>query len=192
MIPFAKIISNIFSPVVVAPGAIAILVSQAGLPGANRMTIWIVVFFFASIVPVVTLMWLRHRGAITDLNISQRDQRFIPLLIVLLSYGAAFIFVEWLQADNITRGLVFCSLTNIIIISFITRYWKISIHAFGLTSPLAALWVLWNAYAWPMALLTALVGTSRVILKAHTPSQVVVGSVLGFALTIIQLNLFFI
>ncbi len=192
MIPFAKIISNIFSPVVVAPGAIAILVSQAGLPGANRMTIWLVVFFFASIVPVVTLMWLRHRGVITDLNISQRDQRFTPLLIVLLSYGAAFIFVEWLQADNITRGLVFCSLTNIIIISFIIRYWKISIHAFGLTSPLAALWVLWNAYAWPMALLTALVGTSRVILKAHTPSQVVVGSVLGFALTIIQLNLFFI
>lgn len=191
MIPIAKLISNLFSPVIVAPAAFAILISQAGLPG-NRMLIWLVILVFAAIVPLLMLLWLRHRGAITDLDVSRRDQRLIPLLVSMLSYGAAFIILELLKADNFTRGLVFCSLTNLIIVIFITRYWKISIHAAGLTSPLAALWVLWNSYAWPMAALAALVGTSRVILKAHTPAQVVVGSIFGFTLTVIQLKLFFI
>jgi len=192
MIVLAKIISNIFNPVIVAPGAFAILINQASNPGSNRMLIWLIVLFFATIVPIVAMLWLKKKGAITDLDVSLREQRLIPLLIGIFSYGAAYVILEWLNADHITKGLVFCSLTNIIIVTVITRYWKISIHAAGLTGPLAALWVLWNSYAFPMAALAALVGTSRVILKAHTPSQVVVGSIFGFVLTIVQLKLFFI
>ncbi len=192
MISLAKIISNLFSPVVVAPGALAILVAEAGRSGSSRMLIWLTAFFFASLVPLITLLILRWKKVITDLNVSLREQRFTPLLISLLSYALAYVLLETMEANNLTRGLVFCSLTNLVIFMFITRYWKVSLHAAGLTSPLAALWMLWNAYAWPMAALTALVGTSRIILKAHTPAQVIVGSALGFVLTIVQLKLFFI
>lgn len=192
MISMAKLISYIFSPVVVAPGALAILVVQAGINGSNRMLIWLTAFFFASLVPLITLLILRAKKKITDLDVSMREQRFTPLLISLVSYAIAYVFLETMQANNLTRGLVFCSITNLLIMMLITRYWKVSFHAAGLTGPLAALWTLWNAGAWPMMTLTALVGTSRVMLKAHTPAQVIVGSLLGFFLTFIQLKLFFI
>ena len=192
MIPLAKIISNLFSPVIVAPGALAILVAQAGISGSSRMLIWLTAFFFASLVPLITLLFLRWKKIITDLDVSLREQRFTPLLITLVSYALAYVFLETMEANSLTRGLVFCGLTNLVILMLITRYWKVSFHAAGLTSPLAALWVLWNAYAWPMAALIALVGTSRIVLKAHTPAQVIVGSALGFVLTIVQLKLFFI
>ncbi len=192
MISMAKLISYIFSPVVVAPGALAILVVQAGINGSNRMLIWLTAFFFASLVPLITLLILRAKKKITDLDVSLREQRFTPLLISLVSYAIAYVFLETMQANNLTRGLVFCSITNLLIMMLITRYWKVSFHAAGLTGPLAALWTLWNAGAWPMMTLTALVGTSRVMLKAHTPAQVIVGSLLGFFLTFIQLKLFFI
>ncbi len=191
MIPLSKILSNLFSPVIVAPSAFAILINQTGFPNSNRLMLWLIAFLFTAIVPVTTLLIMRKRGSITDLDVSRRDQRLVPLLVGLGSYAAAFIIFDWLGADNLPKGLVFCSLVNLVVVMLITKYWKISIHAMGLTGPLAALWVMWNSYMLPMAALTALVGTSRVVLKAHTPSQVIVGSILGFVLTLVQLKLFF-
>ncbi len=191
MVSISKFLSNLFSPVVVAPAAFAILIHETGFPDSNRWILWLIAFVFTALVPVAALIILKKRGMITDLDVSHREQRLPSLVIGLLSYAAAYLFFDWLDAASLPKGLVFCSLINLLVIIAITRYWKISIHAMGLTSPLAALWVMWNSHILPMAALTALVGTSRVVLKAHTPSQVIVGSVLGFSLTFVQLKLFF-
>ena len=68
---------------------------------------------------------------------------------------------------------------NTIIVGFITRYWKISTHAIGITAPLVALWTLYHPAPLPFFVLIPLVAWARVYLKAHTIAQVVAGTALA-------------
>ena len=86
---------------------------------------------------------------------------------------------------------MFCYALNTAVVWLITLKWKISIHAIGLGGPLVALWLHGFHYPIFMGTLLVLVCTSRVLLKAHTPSQVITGSALAMGLAYIELNLLF-
>ncbi len=62
----------------------------------------------------------------------------------------------------------------------------------GVAAPLAALWI--AGFQYPSISFTILfaVSYSRVVLKAHTVSQVIAGTVTGLVLTGVQLYLFFV
>ena len=112
------------------------------------------------------------------------------VLCLLVAIG--FIVLTLQNADAIVRGLMFCFITNTVIIILITRYWKISIHAMGVAGLIAALWVNGGQSPLIMGFILVLVASARVVLKAHNISQVIVGSFLGMILTYIQLHLIFI
>jgi membrane-associated phospholipid phosphatase len=63
----------------------------------------------------------------------------------------------------------------------ITRYWKISAHAMGITAPMVVLVAHYGAQPFPFLVLIPLVCWARVYLRAHTALQVIAGSALGFA-----------
>jgi membrane-associated phospholipid phosphatase len=86
---------------------------------------------------------------------------------------------------------MFCYAINTAIVWFITRKWKISIHAIGLSGPLVALWLHGFHYPIIMGIALVLVCVSRVILKAHTPAQVIVGLGLGMSLAYFELTILF-
>jgi membrane-associated phospholipid phosphatase len=76
------------------------------------------------------------------------------------------------------------------VVQSITRFWKISTHALGITAPLVALVVLYGQQPLPFAVLIPLVGWSRVYLKAHTTLQVIAGTLLGFISVYVFFRLF--
>jgi membrane-associated phospholipid phosphatase len=115
----------------------------------------------------------------------------MPLFLGILYSGAGFLVLSFLNAGNLTQGLMFCYMINTALIMVITRYWKISIHAAGVAAPIVALWVHGAHFPILMSGMMILVGLSRVILKAHSVSQVFAGHLLGLLLTWIQLHLFF-
>ena len=63
-----------------------------------------------------------------------------------------------------------------LVVQFITRYWKISTHALGITAPLVALTILYGPQPLPFLVLIPIVCWARVYLKAHTLLQVVAGA----------------
>ncbi len=77
-----------------------------------------------------------------------------------------------------------------LVVQFITRYWKISTHALGITAPLVALTILYGAAPLPFLVLIPIVCWARVYLKAHTLLQVVAGAALGACSTVLFFAIF--
>jgi membrane-associated phospholipid phosphatase len=77
-----------------------------------------------------------------------------------------------------------------LVVQWITRYWKISTHALGITAPLIAFTVLFGERPLPFYVLIPLVGWSRVYLRAHTPLQVVAGTLLSVVNTLLFFRVF--
>jgi membrane-associated phospholipid phosphatase len=77
-----------------------------------------------------------------------------------------------------------------LVVQYITRYWKISTHALGVTAPLVGLVYLYGQQPLPFVVLIPIVGWSRVYLKAHTVLQVVAGVLLGLISVLVFYHIF--
>ena len=176
---------------IISLGAFGILIFDRPHISENANAIFFSCFLFSNLIPVLTVLILKKTGRISDLDASRKEQRFMPLFLGIVYSGIGFLVLNFLDAGNLTQGLMFCYMINTVIIMTITRHWKISIHAAGVAAPMVALWVHGAHFPILMSGVMMLVGWSRVILKAHSVSQVFAGLLLGLFLTWIQLHLFF-
>jgi membrane-associated phospholipid phosphatase len=141
-----------------------------------------------SILPIITSsLWIKKKNL--EVDMPQRQDRIYPLLLVILSYiiGVAVLYI--LGAPSFTTVLMICYLNNTIIVLLLSLYWKISIHAMGIAGPATALIYLFGWTGLAFSLLVPLVLWSRLHLKRHTPAQLIVGTVLGYFLTAMQIYL---
>lgn len=183
-------ISCIFHPLIISIYTFFILIYK--YENQNQNQIFIICLMFSNVIPIITVLLLKYKNFITDLDASIKEQRILPLSLGVLYSSIGFITLKFFNANHIVQGLMFCYITNTIVTIIITKYWKISIHALGVTAPIAALYIFGYNHIILMLFIIFLVGISRIILKAHTIKQVLVGSFLGFILTYIQISLLFI
>ncbi|MCL2115840.1 MAG: phosphatase PAP2 family protein [Methanobrevibacter sp.] len=152
----------------------------------NFLIIETICLFFGTIIPVLFLLvWRKVKGV--DMDYTIKESRNYPLLIATLIYflGA---FILWLSSANpLTIAVMFCYGSNTLIVFFINLKWKISVHAMGVTGPTSVL-ICINPWFFIFGLIGPLVMWSRITLKKHTVSQVLAGSLLGYLLTVIQLD----
>lgn len=155
---------------------------------------WIITgisFLFLNFLPIATVIYLKFIGKISDLDASNREQRMIPLLLGIMYAAIGFGCLYGLNAPPLIQGLMFCFMTNTLFTFGVTRYWKISIHAMGVTGPMAALWISGIQAPAIMGIIVFIISASRFILKAHTIAQVAAGSIAGYLLTYVQLRFIF-
>ena len=188
---FALIVSFLFHPMIISLGVFAILIFNGISSIGNPYFIFFTCFIFSNLIPITTVIILKKLGKIDDLDASVKDQRQFPLTLGIGYAGLGFLSLILLKANPLTQGLMFCYMTNTVLTLLINRFWKISIHSMGVSGPAAALWANGNYHPFLMVLIIVLVSYSRVILKAHSPTQVFAGALLGFCSTYLQLQWFF-
>ncbi len=181
----AKYISFIAHPPIISvPTFIVINLHFLGL--IHSVSIIVICAVFGAFIPVFTsLVLIKKMG--TDLDITDRTKRTMPLLLAIISYSIGFLILLFVNAPPVTTVLMFCYVTNTIAILFINFKWKISIHAMGIAGPTAVLTYVFGLSGVFFGLIILIVMWSRVTLKKHTISQVLAGAVLGLFLTAIQL-----
>lgn len=144
--------------------------------------------FFASILPIISsYLWILRNNL--EVDMPRREDRIYPLLMVIIFYVVGVIVLFATGAPPLTSALMVCYLNNTLIVLLFSLFWKISIHAMGISGPATALIYL---FGWPgllFSLLVPLVVWSRLHLKRHTPSQLIIGTILGYLLTALQLYL---
>lgn len=144
------------------------------------------------VVPLVATWWFQG-----EFNIEDREGRSRPLLIGILVYALTFWifrkipFPDWLLWYM--AGIGFSQLFALII----NEYWKISLHAIGLGGGVACIYFTYLNFSPNMeiyflfsVILSGIVGASRLYLKAHKPSQVYLGFILGFLVVIATMEVF--
>jgi membrane-associated phospholipid phosphatase len=146
---------------------------------------------FSFLVPAIAIFLLYQLGLISDLSLKRRGERFRPYLITLLSNG--FMIYHYYNM-GMPRWFVMlaASVVAVMIVAIvITLRWKISAHMFGIGGVLGGVMSVCyfvemaNPYFMFMGLfiIAGLVGTSRLILRRHTPLQVYAGFLLGFIIS---------
>lgn len=171
----ARILSTIFNPFLTA---LALFVMLAHIVAKDTLDFWRLLFlstFFTSIGPMFYVFWLYATDRISDLEMSLRSERELVFsaFVVFYFFGA---LVLWLaHAPRLMIAAMLGYFVSTLVVQYITRYWKISTHAIGITAPLAALTILYGRQPLPFMVLIPMVCWARVYLRAHTVIQVLAG-----------------
>jgi len=186
----ARILSTILNPFLTA---LALFVILAHIGAKDTLDFWRLLFvstFFLSIGPMLYVFWLYATDRISDLDMSVRAERELVFsaFVVFDVLGAIALWI--LHAPRLMIAAMLGYLVSTLIVQYITRYWKISTHAIGITAPLAALTMIYGRQPLPFMVLIPMVCWARVYLKAHTIAQVVAGAALAICTTAFFFSMF--
>ena len=186
----ARSLSTIFNPFLTAFALFAIL---AHIGAKDTLDFWRLLFlstFFTSTGPMLYVFWLYATDRISDLDMSVRVERemVFTAFVFFDVFGAAALWLA--HAPRLMIAAMLGYLASTLVVQYITRYWKISTHALGITAPLAALTFLYGRQPLPFMVLIPMVCWARVYLKSHTIMQVVAGAALAVATTAFFFSLF--
>lgn len=145
------------------------------------------VFIVTYIIPILVLVLLKGLGLIEDMYVMSLKERKIPvLLMIFLFYLLGYFFTN----NHITYDLgvlFYASSFGLIIVNLLFLFnFKTSLHLLGMGNTLGFLLVLNHQYgisALPaimiIILLSGILGSARIQLKAHFPKEVYIGFFLG-------------
>lgn len=149
----------------------------------------VVSLVFASILPMaIIIYWAKKLN--TDKDISNRGDRYTPLVVGIVSYFIGFLVCIFLKLDCFITLLLLCYAVNTGVVLLITTKWKISVHTTGMSGPVGALILLLGPIGAAFGVLYPLMIWSRVLLEKHTMAQAVCGAAQGFFLTVIEMYLY--
>ena len=155
------------------------------------ITLELISLVFTSLLPMaIILLWAKRIN--TDRDISNREDRFVPLVVGIVSYFIGVLVSLILNADNFLTLLLLCYAVNTGVVLLITFKWKISVHTTGISGPIAALILLLGPIGAAFGVIYPIVIWSRVLLKKHTLAQAICGGVQGFFLTVVEMYLYMI
>jgi membrane-associated phospholipid phosphatase len=154
---------------------------------SDTMLLAAITTFFGAVLPLSSTYYLVKKGIIPDIYASDRASRTEPILWAMGSYLLGVVSLIYVNAPFVITALMTCYFVNAMIMLVITLYWKISIHAVGVTGPITALVFQLGAMMIPFFLLILPIAWARVYLKAHSLRQVVAGAVLSTLLTWYQM-----
>ena len=186
----ARILSTVCNPFLTS---LALFVILAGASSRSSTDFWVLLFnsaFFTSIGPMLFIFWLYATDRISDLDMSIRAERERVFIAFVVFYALGALDLWLIHAPAIMTASMAGFAASSLVVQWITRYWKISTHALGITAPLVALTVLFGMRPAPFFVLIPLVGWSRVYLRAHTVLQVVAGTLLALVTTLLFFRVF--
>jgi len=186
------ILSYILHPMIISTITFSIIIYHSTLTISNPNFIFLLSFFFSTILPILTVLYLKNIGLISDIDASNRKERLLPLAFGALFFLIGFVLLRKINSPLIIQGTMFCSLINTILVWLITKYWKISIHTLSISSSITILWILGYHYLFLMFILLILTILARILTNSHTLPQAIAGIAVGSISTYTQLTLLFI
>ncbi len=148
--------------------------------------IFIISIIFATIIPLGYILKYSRKRGLSSYDLPIRKQRYKPYLIAIISYIFGAVFLFSIGAPLAIKGLMFCYITNTIVMACINFRWKISAHASGITGPLTILIYFFGWFFAPLWLIVIPVGYIRIKLERHTIMQVTAGALLTIIITWLQ------
>ena len=187
-------ISTITNPPIITIPLFAIICltlsfTPEGFDLSKFIVLEVISLIFASLLPMaIILYWAKKLG--TDKDISNRGDRYTPLIVGIISYFIGFLISLIFNLDHFLTALLLCYSVNTGVVLIITTKWKISVHTTGLSGPVGALILLLGPFGAIFGVIYPVLIWSRVLLKKHTLAQAIAGGVQGFFLTVLEMYLY--
>lgn len=167
--------------------AVAIRHVAPVLPAAYTAVAIVGTAVITLIIPITLLLILWRKGQVDSLHINNHKQRTMPYLYTLTCYGFwAYFLHATLQLPPFMLLIALGAIAALLAVTIINRWWKISAHLTGLGGLLGGVCSFALYYSrLPILLICSMLAIAlllmyaRLYLRAHTPTQVVVGFLLG-------------
>lgn len=186
----ARVVSMVFTPFYLPIlGLVAMFflsyLSQYLL--SYKFQVLAIVYFFTILLPTLLIHLYRHYHGWSLIELGSRERRIVPYVISILSYFICVYLLEQMHTPYFMRSIVVCALIIQIVCALVNVWWKISTHTAAIGGVAGALLIFSEVFrfnpTWWFCLvliLAGILGSSRMILRQHTLSQVVVGFLVGF------------
>ncbi|MCC5580375.1 phosphatase PAP2 family protein [Microtetraspora sp. AC03309] len=177
----ARVVTEVLSPFhVVIPLPVVVGWHQT-YPAATGFLWGLFAAVSGGVLPYGLVLWRVARGKANDRHITRREQRLVPLAISVALVLGGVVVLLLAGAPSTVLAVQGALLGMGVVMLPITRLWKISFHTAAVAGAAAILTVEFGPWAWICWPFAALVGWSRIMLRDHTPAQVVAGAVAGVA-----------
>jgi len=161
-------------------------------PFENKIRITFMILLFTCIFPVINIFLLFKLKRIKSITLSQQHERTYPYLTTTLFYFGLFYLLKEINIWNNIKVFVMGGGIIIFMCAIINLKYKISAHMAGIGGLLGLIIASsylnqfdMMPYYIAIILMAGLVGTSRLILNEHRPSQVYWGFLLGLSTQLI-------
>lgn len=193
MRPVALFVSILFHPLLLTTYLVLLIglffPQMLMIPSQHFRVVLLFVFCFTFVLPVINLMMLRVFGAISSYSLRSRKERLIPFIGISVIYVALTFLFLYRLPFSINFIKLIAIVTMLVVASTIfTFFMKVSIHSLAMWGGVGILLPLNKAMEdttllWPTAgviVIAGVVMTARLYLQAHTPREVLYGSISGF------------
>jgi membrane-associated phospholipid phosphatase len=179
----AEVVSWVFFPPLVGTVFFIFLVFWYSSDITEGLKWMILMSPFLLFIPLIFFAVSYKLGWVHDIDLSNREERPVFLLVFVLGLTAASAVLYFMNVPTKLFVYVFSGLIMTIVTSIITLNWKISFHTAATTSVVTAINILGGLRFAPFFLLIPIIAWARIVLKKHTFWQVVGGFVVALIIT---------
>ena len=197
IILIAKVLSSIFNPFYLpVVGLIILFVFSylSLLPLGYKIQVLLIVYLCTVLLPTFLIRLYRHYQGWSLLELGRKERRMVPYIISIICYYLCYFIMNRLHIPHFMSSILLAALFIQVVCAIINLFWKISTHTATIGGVAGALlgfasMFMFNPVWWVclVLLLAGLLGSSRMILRQHTLSQVVAGFLLGIVLAYIAI-----
>ncbi len=187
----ARVLSAIFTPFYVPTvGFLALFLFTylRMLPLSYQIVVLGIVYAFTVLLAMLGIYIYQKINGWSLRHLGHKEKRIIPYAMTILAYVSCLLLMYRLSIPRCLSGIIVAALMAMIICAVINVWWKISAHMAAIGEFVGGLVSFsfvfyYNPLGWFCfaILLSGALGTSRIILRQHTLSQVLVGFLVGFA-----------
>jgi len=187
----AKIFSYVFHPLIIPTLGMMIIFNSNSyvnfaIPYDLKRAVIILVGLSTFVIPTLATLLLQNRGYIKSVEMETTKERILPYGFTIIFYFFTIYMMLKAPIPPIIFNFMIGALVSVILAFIINLRWKISAHMIGmggLTGALIAISFLLSVNLIPFIalaiLISGIVASSRLILNAHDPLQLVGGFILG-------------
>ena len=199
-IQLSRLLSYLLHPLIIPTLAIAALMLRPDLYSIV-LPVWLklwfisIVFVFTLLIPSAGVLILLKLNRIYSIELNQRTERTIPLLIASASYMALLFFMKQPNIPPVFLYVVYTATFALLAGLLINMVYKISLHTLGWSALATTLIIISLRMGVSLlflislsVILSGLVGYARLKENAHNQAQVYLGYVVG-ALIVIGITL---
>lgn len=201
MKPLAYLISVLFHPMLLPSYALMLIILVyphflANLAREDVARLLGTITTNTLIFPALVIFLMKRLDFIKSYDMHDRKERIIPFIAISIFYFWTFMVVKSLGIGGFINDIMLGASLSVFAAFFFNLFIKLSIHtlAFGNFIVLITALTFMSSYnlEWPLALvilLAGIVGTARLVLKAHDSTEVYLGFAVGFACQLIAFNI---
>ncbi len=185
----ARVASMVFTPFYLPfIGLIALFIFSymSLMPWQYKLTVLTLVYFFTILLPTLLIHLYRRLQGWSSSDLGRKERRMVPYIIAILCYFTCYYVMNVRRIPQFMANILIAALVIQVVCAIINIWWKISTHSAaigGFAGALLAFSLLFafNPIWWLCVILIAagVVGSSRMILRQHSLTQVVVGFLIG-------------